>query len=190
MTRLDFDVTPHTGFRVGAAYGRDGVDAAVDRDDPLPADHLKGIMREAATRLLGTDHPCVAAVFGTSRDPSPWSWTSASPTGTWTFDRRHRVAIDKDTHSARKDMLVLAEQTWSEGARFTVERFRSLPQSGPGAAYDEADHVMVLRAAAAAVHGLGSWRRRGLGWVGIRPADGAPTDTEIAKILTWREARR
>jgi hypothetical protein len=42
--------------------------------------------------------------------------------------------------------------------------------------------VLVLRCAAAAVHGLGSWRRRGLGWVGITP-DEPVTAAQAARIL-------
>ena len=84
MTVLGFTVTFHSPFRVGAAYARDGVDAALDHEDPLPPDHLKGIMRAAATDLLGTDHPAVQAVFGSPRAPSPWAWSSAAPQSPWT----------------------------------------------------------------------------------------------------------
>ena len=51
MTVLGFTVSFYSPFRVGAAYARDGVDAALDQHDPLPPDHLKGLMRAAATGL-------------------------------------------------------------------------------------------------------------------------------------------
>jgi hypothetical protein len=185
MTMLTFVVTAHTAFRVGSAYARDGVDAAVDRDDPLPADHLKGVMRDAATRLLGLNHPCLLAVFGTARHPSPWAWTSAVAPGGWTFGRRHRVSIDGETHTAAKDLLVLGEHVWAPEAVFEVHRFRPLPP-GTGSGYTEDDHRRLLRVAASGVHGLGSWRRRGLGWVGIRPQDGPVTAQEVAQVVSWR----
>jgi CRISPR/Cas system CSM-associated protein Csm3 (group 7 of RAMP superfamily) len=166
VTVLGFTVTFHAAFRVGAAAARDGTQAPVDRDDPLPADHLKGIMRAVAVDLLGhRDHWAVGEVFGTTTAPSPWSWSSAEPSvgGEWEFGSRHRVAIDSGTHSARKDQLVRAEQAWTEEARFTVA------QTGVLDSADEAIHILVLRCAAAGAHGLGGWRRRGLGWVGIAP---------------------
>lgn len=180
MTVLGFTVTFHSAFRVGAAAARDGIQAPLDTDDPLPADHLKGIMRAAAAELVGQrDHWAVGKVFGTTRSPSPWAWSSAAPSagGTWSFDSRHRVEIDPVTHSARKDHLVRAEQAWTESARFTVARTAALE------AADEATHILILRCAAAGVHGLGGWRRRGLGWVGIAPDDAPITAADVRALL-------
>lgn len=185
MTVLSFTVTFHSPFRVGAAYARDGVAAALDPDDPLPADHLKGLMRAAAGQLLADrDHPAILEVFGSARSPSPWSWTHATPTsgnGTrnaWDISRRHRVKIDEDSHSAVKDHLVLAEQAWAPAARFAVSRAGMLVPGG----LPEAVHATLLRCAAAGVHGLGAWRRRGLGWAGITPDDGQVTADDVAVI--------
>lgn len=186
MTVLSFTVTFYSPFRVGAAYARDGVAAALDPDDPLPADHLKGLMRAAAGQLLADrDHPAILEVFGSARSPSPWSWTHATPTsGNGTPNawdppsRRHRVKIDEDSHSAVKDHLVLAEQTWAPAARFTVSRAGMLVPGG----LPEAVHATLLRCAAAGVHGLGAWRRRGLGWAGITPDDGQVTADDVAVI--------
>ena len=129
MTVVGFTISFYGPFRVGAAYARDGVDAALDEHDPLPADHLKGVMRAAAVSLLGTGEDggrVVAEVFGSARTPSPWSWSSAtldSQAGQqWSISRRHRVEIDPDTHSAIKDHLVLGEQAWAPAARFQVSR--------------------------------------------------------------------
>lgn len=189
MTVLGFTVSFHGPFRVGSAYARDGVDAALDAHDPLPADHLKGVMRAAAVSLLG-QHRVVTDVFGSPATPSPWSWSSAAldgqPGQQWQISTRHRVAIDPDRHSARKDHLVLGEQAWAPSARFQVSRVGLLD---PGA-LAEADHVLVLRCAAAGVHGLGAWRRRGLGWVGITPEDGAITAADITRLLALAGGNR
>lgn len=181
MTVLAFTVTFHSPFRVGAAYARDGVAAALDPDDPLPADHLKGVMRAAAGQLLANrDHPAIFEVFGSTGSPSPWSWSHATPAGenNWAISGRHRVKIDEDNHSAIKDHLVLAEQAWVPTARFTVSRVGLIAPGG----LSESPQVSLLRCAAAGVHGLGAWRRRGLGWVGITPGNGQVTAADIAVI--------
>lgn len=191
MTTLGFTVTFHGPFRVGAAYASDGVGAALDRDDPLPADHLKGIMRAAATELLGAGHPTISEVFGSHRTPSPWAWSSAVPVTDWDFSFRHRVSIDEDKHSARKEALVLGEQAWTPAARFEVIRAGMLAPDGSalGGSAEE-DHVLILRCAAAGVHGLGAWRRRGLGWAGITPDDGAVSADDVSRLLGIRSAQR
>ena len=158
MTVVRFTVTFHSPFRVGAAYASDGVGAAIDHDDPLPADSIKGVMRAAAADLLGTSHPAVREVFGDKRTPSPWAWSSATPSQKPAVTQRHRVSIDAEHHAARKDALVLGEQAWMPAATF--------------------------------VHGLGAWRRRGLGWVGITPKDGAVSADEVTRLLSMRSAVR
>lgn len=182
MTTLGFTVTFHGPFRVGAAYGRDGIDAAIDHDDPLPADHLKGLMRDAAAMLLGDRSAVLGAVFGTTAAPSPWAWSSATARdGNWRFGRNYRVKIDAETHAAAKDQLVLGEQAWPDAAAFTVTSLRPRARD---------EHVLVLRCAAAAVHGLGAWRRRGLGWVGIASGDGPVTAAEVERLMALRDGSR
>ncbi len=187
-TVLGFTVTFHSPFRVGSAYARDGIDAALDRHDPLPPDHLKGLMRAAAGDLLGEHSDVVAQVFGSHRSPSPWSWSSARPGEKgWTFSQRHRVAIDPASRSALKDHLVLGEQAWAREARFEVRRVAPLDDD------TGARHVLVLRCAASAVHGLGAWRRRGLGWAGIVPDGGPVSREDVATLLSLageRETQR
>lgn len=186
VTSLQFVVTFHAPFRVGATYARDGVDAALDRGDPLPADHLKGVMRAAAVDIFA-DGQRVGAVFGTPRTSSPWAWTRAWPepgsdgSAGWRFTHRHRVAIDGETHAARKDHLVHGELAFAEAASFTVDLVGGV---------DPADvpwHVSLLRVSAAGVHGLGAWRRRGLGWVAIAPTDHPISMTELTDVLARPE---
>jgi hypothetical protein len=191
MTVLGFTITFHSPFRVGAAYARDGVDAAVDLEDPLPADSLKGLMRAAARELLGGDHHAVDAVFGAPARPSPWAWSGARPPGReWSpsdlSGSRHRVTINAETHSAVKDHLVLGEQIWVASARFEVTRTGYL---GAGS-LPEADQVLVLRCAAGGVHGLGAWRRRGLGWAGIIPDDGEISEADVSRLLALAGERQ
>ncbi|MBO0803837.1 MAG: hypothetical protein J2P25_12285 [Nocardiopsaceae bacterium] len=201
MTVLTFTIAFHSPFRVGAAYARDGVDAAVDTDNALPGDHLKGVMRAAADELLGrpggNSHWAVDEVFGSAATPSPWAWSAAEVIDPrpdtrdekpeirngWEVTERHRVTIDSGTHSAKKDHLVLGEQVWAEKARFTVSRagLRS-----PDGRLGDADHERILRCAAAGVHGLGAWRRRGLGWVGFTCDDKSITGDDITAILAIR----
>jgi hypothetical protein len=181
---LEFTVTFHERFRVGSAYARDGVDAALDRHDPLPPDHLKGLMRAAASELLGLPSAQVAEVFGNPGTQCPWSWSSARPAEKWDFTFRHRVEIDQASHAALKDHLVLGEQAWAASASFEIRQVGAVPQ-------DRMDtHALVLRCAASAVHGLGAWRRRGLGWVGIVPAGGPVTAGDVAALLSPAGERR
>jgi hypothetical protein len=189
VTVLSFTITFHSPFRVGASSARDGVAAPVDMDDPLPADHLKGLMRAAAGQLLGDHkHPAIGQVFGEPRTPCPWSWSHGVPESPesasqpWPDpERRHRVAIDDRTHSAKKDQLVLAEQLWVPAARFTISKVTAIDG-------DERTHQVLLRCAAAGVHALGAWRRRGLGWVGITPDDQPVGEDDIALIQALRAA--
>jgi CRISPR/Cas system CSM-associated protein Csm3 (group 7 of RAMP superfamily) len=189
MTVLSFTVTFYGPFRVGAPYARDGIHATVDPDDALPADHLKGVMRAAAAQLLGgAGHPAISAVFGSPRTPSPWAWSHATPLGQadWTITQRHRVTIDEHSHSASKDHLVLGEQAWAPQASFAVTRVGMIPGDD---GLPEPAHTTLLRCAAAGVHGLGGWRRRGLGWVGIA-ADAAPVTAEDITLIRELAAQR
>lgn len=188
MTTLGFTVTFHSPFRIGAAYASDGVGAALDRDDPLPADSLKGVMRAAATELLGKDHPAVSEVFGSPGRPSAWAWSSAIPSQQPKVDQRHRVSIDPAKRAACKEALVLGQQAWMPTATFEVSRLGLFLSDG----LTEADHILILRCAAAGVHGLGAWRRRGLGWVGITSNDGAVAVTaeDVARLLGLRSATK
>lgn len=181
---LVFTISFRSGFRVGASYGRDGIDLAVDHAAPLPGDHLKGLMRAQADRLAALGRvrrEAVDAVFGTTAAPSPWMWTDADPvvedgvtTQGWQYTICHRVEIDPDAHAAIKDHLVSGEQAWSARAAFRVLQ-RASVQNRPA-------HVSLLRLSARGVHGVGGWRRRGLGWVGVTPDDGTDPAADLRTL--------
>lgn len=180
MSSLNFTIRFHSPFRVGGAYGADGAQQSIDLHDALPADSLKGVMRAAAIDLLGERHDLVAQVFGTHAGASPWAWQAAQPTGAWITSVRHRVAIDQLTHSAITDLLVQGEQVWAEQAHFTIDRVRFVP------AEDIDRHHSLLRVCAGHVHGLGAWRRRGLGWVQIIPSPDPITPVDVKRLLSER----
>lgn len=180
MSSLDFTITFHSPFRIGGAYGTDGAQQSVETRDALPADSLKGLMRAAAVDLLGGQHALVGLVFGTHATPSPWAWQAAHPTGDWIPSIRHRVMIDTHSHSALSDHLVQGQQVWAERAHFVVDQVRYIPP-----AYLD-DHHSLLRVSAGHVHGLGAWRRRGLGWVHITPVAAEVTRDDVERVLAAR----
>ncbi|WFE38078.1 RAMP superfamily CRISPR-associated protein [Micromonospora sp. WMMD998] len=178
---LTFEITFHGPFRVATGRAGDGTDSVIDRDVPLPASSIKGVMRSAARDLLTLPPHLVEAVFGTAWQPSPWSWSDATLTG----DRRAgnadpgdeggdgveqlrvrtraRIQISEATHTVVDGALAVGEEILARRAVFTVRR------NGPITAADLPRHEAVLTAAARAVTALGGDRRRGLGWVSITP---------------------
>jgi hypothetical protein len=176
-TQIHFVVEFHSTFRVGAAYPNDGIDLTYDEDEPLPADHLKGIMRAEAVKLatvLKLPAGLVDQTFGTPSAESAWSWFSAEAEWERPF-LRHRVAIDAASHAARQDHLVAATSTvpvrvgdgdggaTHRRATFTVERVLNADDTAEAVAPEAA----LIRLAGRSIHHLGGWRRRGYGWVGV-----------------------
>ncbi|MGP4020999.1 RAMP superfamily CRISPR-associated protein [Saccharopolyspora sp. 5N708] len=179
MTKLDFEITFHTPFRVALGEGSAGVHDTVSRDDPLPSHGIKGVMRATAKLLLGKENPVVAEVFGSDYAPSPWRWSSATPQERWyPAQPTARVNIDPDTHTARDDMLSITEQTGAATATFNVTQF--------GHVTDLAAHQAVLVVAAQATRSLGALRRRGLGWVGIRCTSHETDEATVRRFLQLR----
>ncbi len=168
---LLFAIEFYSAFRVGAAYPRDGLDLVYDDDEPLPADHIKGLMRAEARRLaavLALPHDLVDVVFGTPATPTAWSWESATPDTTWKPALlRHRVAIDPHTGAAKQDHLVASTATHADRATFRVTHIGVIAPNAAPTTYPVEHQAALLRLAARSVHHVGSWRRRGLGWVGI-----------------------
>lgn len=174
-----FTIAFHSPFRVGAAYGIDGVDLAVDLHDALPGDHLKGVMRASADQLAAArfvDPVLVGAVFGTIRTPCPWTWFGARPDDLeYSVQVRNRVHVDPVTHAATKDMLVSGAQAWAMTATFEICPLEAVE--------DVKRHQALLRLAARHTQHLGSWRRRGLGWVTIAPTVEAPSASDDLDLL-------
>lgn len=162
---IEFVIEFHSTFRVGAAYPNDGVDLTYDVDEPLPPDHLKGIMRAEAAMIvsaLGLSEGLLDRTFGTPGHSSAWSWFGAD--GPWSVPiLRHRVAIHPETHAAKQDHLVAATATVADRAAFVVEHSPSVTES----AGEVARQAALIRLAGRSVHHLGGWRRRGYGWVGV-----------------------
>ncbi|WP_329543353.1 hypothetical protein OG548_45885 [Streptomyces sp. NBC_01356] len=67
----------HSAFRIGTGNADGTAHATIDRDTPVPASSLKGLMRASADRLLPYRPEVVDAVFGTPRRPCPWHWSPA-----------------------------------------------------------------------------------------------------------------
>ncbi|MFE9187845.1 RAMP superfamily CRISPR-associated protein [Micromonospora haikouensis] len=168
---LTFEIGFHGPFRVATGRAGDGSDSVIDREVPLPASSIKGVMRSAARDLLKLPAPLVEAVFGAAWQPSPWSWSDATLSGAGDVAgleplrvrARARIQISDVTHTAVDGALAVGEEILAHRATFTVRR------NGPVPAADLPRHEAVLTASARAVTALGGDRRRGLGWVSITP---------------------
>lgn len=178
MTSVEFRVAFAAPFRVSAGHARPGVDERIDRDSPLPATSLKGLMRATAGQLFGEKHPLVAAVFGSPAAPSPWSWSEARPLGdVWKEPVIvSRVRIGED-HVADDDMLASAEVTQAGAATFTVTQHGHLTDDAL------ALHRALLAVVGQATRSLGANRRRGLGWVHITCTSDPPTEDTVRTLL-------
>ncbi|MFD0746644.1 RAMP superfamily CRISPR-associated protein [Phytohabitans flavus] len=121
---MRFQIAFHTPFRVATGRAGEGADATVDRQNPLPASSLKGVMRSAARDVLQVAPDWVDAVYGTAWQPSAWSWSDAAPqTDTPPQVKvRARIQIAPDTGT-------VAEEPWPSRRRCT-RRWRSSPSAG------------------------------------------------------------
>lgn len=177
---LRFALRTHSPFRVASGDPRPGVDAPALLDDPLPASTLKGLMRDSARELVPPG--IVDLVFGTSAQPSPFAWTGAVPPRSVVVRTGVRMSIDPDTGTAQEDHLAFGDEVSllpGVEATFEVEQTGQLPD---GLSIQQATTVLV--AAAAGLHQLGSNRRRGLGWVGVLPAEGDHDWQAVVERLT------
>lgn len=175
-TGLHIEITFHGPFHIATGQARDGVLATVDRLAPLPATSLKGLMRASARRLLPYRSDLVAEVFGASGRTSPWHWDNVELADPWHVQQRARIGIDPQTGAARTDFLVVGEEIWAESAELWITERLPLDEA------TRARHTTVLACAAAGVHGLGSDRRRGWGWVDLRPLDPPLDDGMLAAL--------
>lgn len=157
---ITFTVTIHGPFHISAGESGDGADNVVDRDNPLPASSLKGLMRAAAADLLGLPDTLIADVFGAPGPAgSPWRWSDgrvAAPE----FGRYARIKVDP-AGRVERGFLAIGENVWSTHATFEVTPLRRMPDE------QATQHRLVLRACGRGVSALGGHRRRGSGWVSI-----------------------
>ncbi len=187
---LQFAIRFYSTFRVGAAYPRDGLDLVYDEAEPLPADHIKGLMRAEARRLaaaLKLPVDLVDTVFGTPGIPSAWAWESATPDPAWKpAILRHRVAIDPQSGTAKQDHLVASTATYADRATFRITYIGAAHATTASAASPLEHQAALLRLSARSVHHVGGWRRRGLGWVGVTvvgAADQAEANKQVCQDL-------
>lgn len=159
MTTLEFAISFHGPFRVGAGAAVPGLDAPVDRSRLLPASSLKGLLRAEATERLRLPAPLVDAVFGSRTTPCPWWWSDARITNPH-ITPSTKIKVD-ERGRAERGFLRFGEQVWADGGTFTVEQRLPLPEA------EAARHMNILVASALSVSSLGSSRRRGEGWVSI-----------------------
>ncbi|PZS26365.1 MAG: RAMP superfamily protein [Pseudonocardiales bacterium] len=180
VNELHFVIDFLSPFRVSTGQPAAGVDATIDTDDALPATSLKGVMRATAKHVLGEEADLVGAVFGDAKQPCPWHWGDAVPTGgLWGRPQvTARVRIDAASHTATRDMLALTEETTAARAEFVLTRMAPVT--------DIELHAAVLAMVARATRSLGAARRRGLGWVSITCPDVTLDRAAVEKVLAWR----
>ena len=166
---LTYRIEFHGPFRVATGTSARGADTAVDRDNPLPATSLKGVMRDAAATRLGLDAVAIDQVFGSTTSPSAWSWTPGIVASE--LRTRTRVRIDSESGVVEPGALIVSEELWAEG-NGSFQIIQRLRIDDPTRRDDQ---IAILNASAAAVHSLGADRQRGFGWVSIQPEPG-PVD--------------
>ena len=133
-------------------------------------------MRAAGCSLLDNGAGSVIdEVYGTTTHPSPWAWTGATPEGLCSRVRT-RLAMNPETGTALKRGLVFSEELWADGATFEVTPLLRLPDA------ERERHELVLLASAHAVHGLGSDRRRGFGWVSIAAVEPLLDEATLGRL--------
>lgn len=164
---LEFEIEFYGPFRVATGLAAREADISVDLQNQLPATSLKGLMRDAAHIHLGLDEAIIDEVFGSTKAASPWSWTQGALVSS--KRSRTRVRIDPERGIVERGALIVSEELWVAGKERghfqIIQRLR----------IDEADrrdsHAAILQASAAAVHSIGSDRKRGFGWVSIAPTE-------------------
>lgn len=158
-TTLGYRIEFRSPFRIATGDPGGGLDSRVDKDRPLPASTLKGLMRVAAERLVGSDHRLIAEVFGASGDAGQWRWKHGQ-VADLRAGVRSRIAIDVKSRTVAYETLQRAEFLEASEATFEIEF------DGP-VREPSADHIALLDAAAQSTLSLGSDRNRGFGWVHV-----------------------
>lgn len=171
----------HGPFRISSGHAGEGTDHTIDRDNPLPATSLKGVLRDAARLVLPTkwedessadtpedktweDDPLVNAVFGwRGGQQSPWHFSDAIfPEGDLDARVQNRVRIRLgENRTVAPGAMFLAEELHVQEATAEITQRRPLTEEQRNL------HEALLHVSARLVDGLGASRRRGLGWVSI-----------------------
>lgn len=170
---MKIEISFHGPFRIETGDAHDGVAATVNRDDLIPAASLKGLMRASATQLLPNASGLIAEIFG-GKSASPWHWGPVTFDQPPTFGRRVRIAVDAATGTVHPKFFALGEEVWASKGVFHLTCHQPLP------AETRRRHETVLACAAAGVHALGADRRRGHGWVTLRPSQPLVDDALLA----------
>ncbi len=88
VDELRFVIDFLSPFRISTGAAAAGVNATIDRNDPLPATSLKGVMRATAKQLLGEDAELVGQVFGDAKQPCRGTGAMLSPLAGRGLDHR------------------------------------------------------------------------------------------------------
>ena len=171
MIEISVTVHFHAPFRVATGRAKDGYDAVLD-PQRIPASTLKGVMRGAATEILGLSPKSLTRLFGSVGSASVWAWDDLElPDGPGkAITDRIRIRMDPDRGIAAEGGLLLAQELWMDrSANFTIEQVAATSSARADAE--------LLAAAAMAVKGLGASRRRGLGWITAVPQIGGTAVT-------------
>lgn len=184
MTTITLTITFNTAFRIATGRAGEGADQVIDRDNPLPASSLKGVIRDAARQLLRptlksddewSDHPLVNEVFGwRGSQQSPWHFSDGELDNP-RYKSRVRVAVGEN-RKVEPGAMFVGEELYASTASATLTRVRPLSD-------ERADlHAALLHVASRLVDGIGSDRRRGLGWVSVS-TDSTDIGAQVAMLM-------
>lgn len=184
MTTIELGITFNQPFRVATGHGQGDVDDVINRENPLPSTSLKGVIRDAARLLLPgsgrgkeyRDHHLVEEVFGgPGHHDVIWHFSDASLTAVTDESYRARTRVSIDEHRrARPGALYAAEELHVMSATAEIRQIGLVPPERKPL------HLALLHVAARLVDGVGSDKRRGLGWVTISTN---ATDDEIRTMV-------
>lgn len=184
MTTVTLTITFNTAFRIATGRAGEGGDQIIDRENPLPASSLKGVLRDAARQLLPAsptaddkwqDHPLVTEVFGgRGSRQSPWHFSDAEISAP-RYKSRVRIRVGEN-RKVEPGAMFVGEELYAPSATATITKVRPL------CAEATTLHAALLHVASRLVDGIGADRRRGLGWVSIA-TDAAEINAQVALLM-------
>lgn len=185
MTTITLTITFNSPFRIATGSAGVSADQVIDRENPLPASSLKGVLRDGARQLLPPivrndgwdDHPLVSAVFGApgSRQ-SPWHFSDGEIEDP-RYKSRVRIAVGENRR-VKPGAMFLGEELYASQATATITRVRPLSDE------ETRLHSALLHVASRLVDGIGADRRRGLGWVSVG-TDSADMNGQVALLMDY-----